>query len=293
MKRHTSAIKKMTFRNYTENKTCEPVRTLTLGNWRAQLLPGAPYQTAYRSAHSSVGYAFAHQTGVHAIGSDKRVDFRAAPNSIAYVPKGCDVYSESNRGGEYLTIWQVNEVEPNIQIIHHFRNIIEPAAVSAAHSLRRALIAGKLVDELACEQSFLILHSCVVQPKHEDTRRIHVDENQPHGKWSTQVLEYIEEKMNTRLTVAALAKTFNQSTRQFNRNFIRLIGMTPHSYIIERRLVQARNLLIQTHWDLSAIAYECGFSSHSHMTAQLRLRHGATPTQLKKYITSTSVRAKL
>lgn len=283
----------MTFRSYTENKECEPVRTLTLGNWRAQLLPSAPYQTAFSSTHSSVGYAFAHQTGVHAIGSDKRIDFRAAPNSIAYIPKGCDVYSESKRGGEYLKIWQANQAESNTQDVHNFRNVIDPAAVSAAHGLRRTLIAGKLVDELACEQYLRILHSCVVQPKHEDTRRIYVDENQPDGKWSTRVLELIEEKMNTRLTVAALAKTFNQSTRQFNRNFIRMIGMTPHSYIIERRLVQARNLLMQSRWDLSAIAHECGFSSHSHMTAQLRLRHGATPTQLKKYVTRTSVSAKL
>jgi hypothetical protein len=52
-------------------------------------------------------FAFESQAGTHAFATDRITDFRTRPNSLAYVPKGCDVVSRSPEGGEYLTLCSV------------------------------------------------------------------------------------------------------------------------------------------------------------------------------------------
>lgn len=81
-----------------------PHRFAVKGTWCAELLPRKPYQTAYTPEAAVIGFAFESQVGMHAFGSDRRVAFRARPNGLAYVPPGCDVYSCSVNGGEYLRI---------------------------------------------------------------------------------------------------------------------------------------------------------------------------------------------
>ena len=84
--------------------TAKPRRCTVVGAWSAELLPRKPYCAAYRPEVPVVGFAFDGQIGVHAFGSDRRTDFRTRPNSLAFVPAGCDVYSTSNQGGEYLRL---------------------------------------------------------------------------------------------------------------------------------------------------------------------------------------------
>jgi AraC family transcriptional regulator len=66
-------------------------RCAVVGSWTAELLPRKPYRVAYRPEVPVVGFAFDGQTGVHAFGSDRKTDFRTRPNSLAFVPAGCDV----------------------------------------------------------------------------------------------------------------------------------------------------------------------------------------------------------
>lgn len=280
-----SAIKKMTFSDNSTQNAHEPVRRLSLNDWRAELLPCAPYQAAYQATHSSIGFAFAHQSGIHAIGTDKRVDFQATPNSIAFVPRGCDVFSESELGGEYLRIWQTSEPATITQKVRSVRNVIDPDAVRAAHGLRRLLISGKTLDKLLCEQYLLTLQTCGIQAKYNACDDEYANTHQSDTKWRSQIVDYIEASLNTQLSLSELASHSHLSIRQFNRKFTKLIGVTPHSYIVERRLIRVRQLLTNSSWDMSSIAYDCGFSSHSHMSAQLRARYGVTPSQLRTLIT--------
>src|SRR5262245_27320654 len=81
-----------------------PPRRLTNRSWSVELLSRQAYCASYMAEMPIVGFAFEAQNGVHAFGSDRRVDFNARPNGLAYVPPGCDVYSRSDVGGEYLRI---------------------------------------------------------------------------------------------------------------------------------------------------------------------------------------------
>ena len=91
-------------RDAADQIASRPRRCGVAGAWCAELLPRSPYQAAYTPDLPVVGFAFEGQTGVHAFASDRKAAFRARPNGLAFVPAGCDVYSQSKHGGEYLKI---------------------------------------------------------------------------------------------------------------------------------------------------------------------------------------------
>lgn len=75
-----------------------------LGWARVSLLPSAPYSIRETSRACVVGLAFERQRGVHAVGGDRRQDFDAWPGELAVTPPHVEIFSESERGGEYLTV---------------------------------------------------------------------------------------------------------------------------------------------------------------------------------------------
>jgi hypothetical protein len=81
--------------------------TIDLGSsvrFHTVLLPRAAYEAAYVAPCGLIGFAFESQSGFHSFGSDRRTPYRTRPNSLAFIPAGCDVYSQSDCGGEYLLI---------------------------------------------------------------------------------------------------------------------------------------------------------------------------------------------
>jgi AraC family transcriptional regulator len=70
----------------------------------------------------------------------------------------------------------------------------------------------------------------------------------------------------------------------FIRTFKAASGKSPHSYLIDRRLAQARLLLRTSNHDLREIALAAGFASHAHMTAAFTQRLGIAPSLLRRDI---------
>jgi AraC family transcriptional regulator len=250
------------------------------GSWRAELLPRTPYRAAYTPEHPSIGFAFEAQGGVHAFGSDRRVDFRAKSNGLAYLPPGCDVYSLSDHGGEYLKVtfaWDHDEPWPWAR---RFSDVIDAAAIDAAQQLRRELLAGDRIDELQCERLVAVLKqrtACVLSG-------IAID---PTARsWMTPrrlklIDDLIEARLDTKLTVQELAGALRLSAGFFCRAFRAAVGKAPHDYIIDRRISRARALLQTTALDLKAIAHASGFASHAHMSSTFRTRLGVTPSAFR------------
>lgn len=258
-----------------------PRRYGVAGAWCAELLPRSPYQAAYTADLPIVGFAFEGQIGVHAFASDRKAAFRARPNGLAHVPTGCDVYSQSKHGGEYLKIsFDLKHGEP-WPWSRRFSDVIDPAAIDAAQRLRRLLLASERIDELQCER--------LVQALRE--RAVYVlggaSVESAARSWMTprrlrMVDELIEERLDTKLTVQDLAGTLQLSAGFFCRAFGAAVGKAPHDHIIDRRVSRARALLGNQALDLGAIAQASGFASHAHMTATFRKRLGVTPSELRR-----------
>jgi AraC family transcriptional regulator len=71
-------------------------------------------------------------------------------NGLAYVPAGCDVYSSSGHGGEYLKITLACEPSHPRSYARRFSDAIDHLAIAAAHELRRHLLSNDR-DPVQCE----------------------------------------------------------------------------------------------------------------------------------------------
>jgi AraC family transcriptional regulator len=264
----------------TTSITATPPLRMMSGTWRAELLPRSAYHAAYTAATLVIGFAFESQSGVHAFASDRKLDFRARPNSLAYVPAGCDVYSVSDHGGEYLKIAVDCKGKDDWPGPRRFSDAIDAIAIEAARRLRRELLSKDCTDELECERFVQALKeraACILHAPLPERSA---------ASWMTpqrlrRIDELVEERLDTKLTVEELANALQLSAGFFSRAFAAAIGQAPHDYIIDRRVSRARALLRSTALDLGAIAQASGFSSHAHMTATFRKRLGVSPRALR------------
>ena len=77
-------------------------------------------------------------------------------------------------------------------------------------------------------------------------------------------------------SLEALARTSGLSKFQTIRGFARSTGLTPHAYVVQRRLDFARRL-IREHAMLADVACAAGFADQSHLNRAFRQRYGLTP----------------
>lgn len=98
----------------------------------------------------------------------------------------------------------------------------------------------------------------------------------------SKVVDFVEAKIATRITLVDLADMCGISQFRFMRAFKAETGFNPHQYVIERRVARAKNLLQDSQDSIADIAYDIGFSSQAHMTDVFRKRVGVTPGQFRR-----------
>ncbi|HIP30679.1 MAG TPA: AraC family transcriptional regulator [Sulfurospirillum arcachonense] len=94
-----------------------------------------------------------------------------------------------------------------------------------------------------------------------------------------QSVEYIKSNFDESLKLEDLAHISGLSKYHFLRKFKEEFNMTPHSYLLQIRIQNAKNMLIQNR-SLCDIAFSCGFSDQSHFTRVFNKIYGMTPRKL-------------
>lgn len=101
----------------------------------------------------------------------------------------------------------------------------------------------------------------------------------------TRVTEYIDAHLGQKITLNELAALCHCTPHHFSRAFKRDMGVTPHRFIIRRRVNAAIKLIRsqgRSGVSLSAIADLCGFTDQSHMTRHIKQETGATPMEIRR-----------
>ena len=93
--------------------------------------------------------------------------------------------------------------------------------------------------------------------------------------------EYVEEHLADDLSLAALAGAVGLSPWHFARLFRASTGLSPHQYVIRRRVERARLLLASTDRSLASIAQDVGFASGSHLATHVRRLLRVSPNSLR------------
>jgi transcriptional regulator of acetoin/glycerol metabolism/AraC-like DNA-binding protein len=97
-----------------------------------------------------------------------------------------------------------------------------------------------------------------------------------------RVHEYVEAHLNDSIELAALSAIAGLSVFHFAREFKHSAGVTPHYYLVRRRVERAQELLAGSDLSLSEIAFATGFSDQSHFTRHFRQMIGMTPGQFRR-----------
>jgi AraC-like DNA-binding protein len=92
-----------------------------------------------------------------------------------------------------------------------------------------------------------------------------------------RIEEYIEANLDSALDIGELAATVRMSASHFTRSFHKSVGVTPHRYVIQNRVMRARELLATTNLPLTEIALSTGFSDQSHFSRRFHEIVGIPP----------------
>lgn len=93
-----------------------------------------------------------------------------------------------------------------------------------------------------------------------------------------RAVEYIDAHLDGELALPEIAETVEMRPFHFARLFKQTAGVAPHAFVLNRRLEKAKQMLVNRGKSVTEIAFDSGFSSHSHFTAFFRRHTGATPS---------------
>lgn len=98
-----------------------------------------------------------------------------------------------------------------------------------------------------------------------------------------QIIEYIDESYTEKIDFSVLAKKYGYSYDRFRHLFKERFGKSPYAYITELRMEMAKRLLLNApDFNVTYIAYECGFENSSSFCEIFKKHFGTSPHKYRK-----------
>jgi AraC family transcriptional regulator len=97
-----------------------------------------------------------------------------------------------------------------------------------------------------------------------------------------KVREYVDAHIEDRVLVPNLSAVVNLSEGHFSRMFKRTFGLTPHVFVLRRRLELAARLMLEGTKSQTDIALSCGFTDQAHLCNHFRRLMGETPAAWRR-----------
>ncbi len=162
---------------------------------------------------------------------------------------------------------------------------VDPSLYLAQRTFLARLERGS-VDNLEAEETIIGLVSQVIARAAAAPAPACQRSNEAHRELVQRARAVLLESIEERLSVAALAARLGVSAFHLCRVFREQTGMTLHGFKIDVRLRTVLERLEDPRADLSRIAVDFGFASHSHFSAMLRRRFGRAPREIRHALTS-------
>ena len=95
-------------------------------------------------------------------------------------------------------------------------------------------------------------------------------------------LKYIEANYASDISIDKISAEMFVSTPHFIRVFRQYAGITPHQYLENYRMLQARILLCNTRMSINEVAFSVGYKNTSNFIAHFKKHKGTTPAEYRK-----------
>jgi len=170
-------------------------------------------------------------------------------------------------------------------------NVWTSAGITAGMDLSLALVEDDHGAEVARDVArWLVLF--VQRPGGQSQFSAQLAAQQPDRPALRDLDQWITDHLAEDLTVPALARRADMSTRNFARSFRQEMGVTPASHVEALRTEAARRLLETTERGLADIARSCGFGTVETLHRAFNRQVGVTPGAYRRRFTTTG-RARL
>ena len=159
------------------------------------------------------------------------------------------------------------------------RSVAEIARAIAAEALSEEPGRNAMLDALISQLVIVLLRS------HLRVKRsplIELSRAGPVDRRLRRAMEFMHDNYSRDLGIEEIAQAAYLSEYHFARLFRRVTGVTPHAYLANLRLEQARELLINTRESISDIAGAVGYQSQSHFTKAFKAVTGLTPRSYRE-----------
>lgn len=218
-------------------------------------------------------------------------DGQDRPGALTFVPAGAERFGlYRNVDLSYSALWLDPDIgTPGSECLSDLPIMVNKSdgVVSALlRSLRTEMALGHKPDTLYVEHlvalaSLRVASMDRVQPS-----------TAPQGclarRTLTRVRDYINAHMKADISLSDLAAIAGMPADTFARRFKATTGRAPYAYVIEERVRRAELLLRESEMPISVIAFRCGFSSQSHLTATFRRLSGMTPKVYRAHFSPES-----
>ncbi|NNN44843.1 MULTISPECIES: AraC family transcriptional regulator [unclassified Vibrio] len=109
------------------------------------------------------------------------------------------------------------------------------------------------------------------------------DVHRRESRFDLEVVDrYIEQHLSRRISIAQLAGSVYLGESQFHQLFKEQVGVTPHQYVLKKRVDLAKTLIEQGRFSLGQVAELTGFSNQSTFTHTFSRLQGVSPSQYRK-----------
>ena len=173
-------------------------------------------------------------------------------------------------------------------------NIDDPVMRGLGLALLPTLRAPEQANRLFVDHIGWALAAHVAQSYGEATPRTASGKGRLARWQEARAKEMIDARLDGDIPLVDLAAACGLSVGHFARAFRQTTNMSPHQWLLQRRIDRAMTLLRETSLPLAEIATACGFSDQSHFTRIFNRIVGATPgTWRRDHYGSRSVRSLL
>lgn len=166
-----------------------------------------------------------------------------------------------------------------------FHGVFDPnISVLASKLLEEARlpsIGSDLRADLICQEiALLMLRRRVGEQLKSQSIKILSNRELQH------VVSYLEDQIEDIAGMDLLAGLVDVDVFRFSRSFRATTDVSPHQFIIQRRIERVKDMLRNSNESLAEIAYATGFSNQTHMTSTFSKHVGFSPGKWRKIIRS-------
>jgi AraC-like DNA-binding protein len=148
---------------------------------------------------------------------------------------------------------------------------------SSFYALKSDATVRSILEELLIENASALKESLRLNVVKKSTR-VEIVKRLYHAR------EWIEANYLREITLQDLSNVANLNSQHFLRLFKQLFQKTPHQYIIDLRIEEAKRLLLVSDLPINVICNDVGWESLASFSKMFKQRIGLNPTEFRKSV---------